>query len=96
MQAREFPRGNASASPFETRRFAAFLRVRGDFWLLGQLVESTRISPYIDDDLRAGRLVAPFDISVAKGMHWYLIYRDARRDEPGFAAFRKWVVDAAR
>jgi LysR family glycine cleavage system transcriptional activator len=54
------------------------------------------ISPYIDDDLRAGRLAAPFGISVPKGMHWYLIYRDARRDEPGFAAFRKWVVDAAR
>ena len=28
MQAREFPRGDAPASPFETRRFAAFLRVR--------------------------------------------------------------------
>ena len=54
------------------------------------------ISPYIDDDVRAGRLVAPFDISVPKGMHWYLIYREARRDEPGFAAFRKWVVEAAR
>jgi LysR family transcriptional regulator, glycine cleavage system transcriptional activator len=53
------------------------------------------ISPYIDDDLRAGRLVAPFNRSVPKGMHWYLIYRDARRDEPGFAAFRKWIVRAA-
>jgi hypothetical protein len=31
MQAREFPRGNAQASPFETRRFAAFFRVRGYF-----------------------------------------------------------------
>jgi hypothetical protein len=31
MQARELPRGNAPASPFETRRFAAFLRVRGKF-----------------------------------------------------------------
>jgi LysR family glycine cleavage system transcriptional activator len=53
------------------------------------------ISPYIDDDLRAGRLVAPFNRSVPKGMHWYLIYRDVRRDEPGFAAFRKWIVRAA-
>lgn len=54
------------------------------------------ISPYIDDELRAGRLVAPFDISVSKGMHWYLIYRDARKDEAGFAAFRKWIVEAVR
>jgi LysR family glycine cleavage system transcriptional activator len=53
------------------------------------------ISPYIDDDLRAGRLVAPFNRSVPKGMHWYLIYRAARREEPGFAAFRKWIVRAA-
>jgi LysR family glycine cleavage system transcriptional activator len=53
------------------------------------------ISPYIDDDLRAGRLVAPFKKSVPKGMHWYLIYRETRRDEPGFAAFRKWIVRAA-
>jgi hypothetical protein len=45
MQAHELPRGNAPASPFETRRFAAFLRVRGYFCLLGQLVEATRFSP---------------------------------------------------
>jgi LysR family glycine cleavage system transcriptional activator len=54
------------------------------------------ISPYIDDDLRAGRLVAPFAISVSKGMHWYLVYREARREEAGFAAFRKWVTEEAR
>lgn len=53
------------------------------------------ISPYIDDDLRAGRLAAPFRTSIPKGMHWYLIYHEARRDEPGFAAFRKWIVAAA-
>ncbi len=33
------------------------------------------IRPYIDDDLAAGRLVAPFALSVPKGMRWYLIYR---------------------
>jgi LysR family glycine cleavage system transcriptional activator len=52
------------------------------------------ISPYIDDDIRAGRLAAPFKLSVPKGMHWYLVYRDARSREPGFAAFRKWVIGA--
>ncbi len=52
------------------------------------------ISPYIDDDIRAGRLAAPFKLSVPKGMHWYLVYRDARAREPGFAAFRKWVIKA--
>jgi LysR family glycine cleavage system transcriptional activator len=53
------------------------------------------ISPYIDDDLRAGRLVAPFQLSVAKGTRWYLIYREARKDEPAFTAFRRWLVGAA-
>jgi LysR family glycine cleavage system transcriptional activator len=53
------------------------------------------ISPYIDDDVGAGRLVAPFRMSVPKGMHWCLIYREARRDEPGFAAFRKWMIAEA-
>jgi LysR family glycine cleavage system transcriptional activator len=53
------------------------------------------ISPYIEDDLKAGRLVAPFRMSVPKGMHWYLIYRPGRRDEAGFAAFRKWIAETA-
>ena len=37
------------------------------------------IRPYVDDDLRAGRLVAPFAQSVPKGEQWYLIYREAQR-----------------
>ena len=53
------------------------------------------IRPYIDDDIRAGRLIAPFAQSVPKGMQWYLVYRDVRRAEPAFAAFRGWILDAA-
>ena len=53
------------------------------------------ISPYVDDDLKAGRLVAPFAQSVSKGEHWYLIYRDARKDEAAFVAFRAWIMRAA-
>ena len=45
------------------------------------------ISPYVDDDLKAGRLVAPFAQSVSKGKHWYLIYREARKDEPRSGRF---------
>ena len=54
------------------------------------------IHPYVDDDLRARRLVAPFALSVPKGEQWYLIYREARQDEPAFAAFRSWMLDTAR
>lgn len=53
------------------------------------------IRPYIDDDLLAGRLVAPFDLSVPKEQQWYLVYRDFRRDERDFAAFRHWLMRAS-
>jgi LysR family glycine cleavage system transcriptional activator len=50
------------------------------------------LRPYIDDDLRAGRLVAPFALSVPKGRPWCLVYHPRRREEPGFAAFRRWIL----
>ena len=54
------------------------------------------IRPYIDDDLKAGRLVAPFKLSVPKGSHWYLIFRDSRREELAFSTFRRWIIAAIR
>lgn len=54
------------------------------------------IRPYIDDDLAAGRLVAPFALSVPKGKQWYLVYRDFRKDQRDFMAFRKWLLRASR
>ncbi len=53
------------------------------------------IRPYVDDDLAAGRLVAPFATTVPKGMGWYLVYRASRRAEPVFAAFRRWILAAS-
>lgn len=53
------------------------------------------IRPYIDDDLAAGRLVAPFALSVPKGMRWYLIYRSFQTEQRDFAAFRRWIMHAA-
>lgn len=52
------------------------------------------IRPYIDDDLAAGRLVAPFALTVPKGMRWYLIYRSFQAGERDFAAFRRWIIRA--
>lgn len=52
------------------------------------------IRPYIDDDLAAGRLVAPFALSVPKGTSWYLVYRPHRAVEEGFKAFRSWITSA--
>jgi LysR family glycine cleavage system transcriptional activator len=53
------------------------------------------IRPYIDDDLAAGRLIAPFALSVPKGMRWYLVYRSFRTEQRDFAAFRRWIIRAA-
>jgi LysR family glycine cleavage system transcriptional activator len=53
------------------------------------------IRPYIDDDLAAGRLVAPFALTVPKGMRWYLVYRSFRTEQRDFAAFRRWIIRAA-
>ena len=53
------------------------------------------ITPYVDDDLKAGRLLAPFAKSVSKDEHWYLIYRISRKDEAAFKAFRSWIMRIA-
>lgn len=52
------------------------------------------IRPYIDDDLAAGRLVAPFKQSVPKGQSWYLLVRPDRAADPSFQAFRSWIMRA--
>ena len=83
----------------------AKIRARGpEFEYYGQAMQAAAdgvgvamgISPYADDDLKAGRLVAPFKLSVSKGEHWYLIYREARKDEPAFVAFRGWIMGVAK
>jgi len=51
------------------------------------------ISPYVDDDLEAGRLKAPFAQSVSKGESWFLIYPEARK--VALEAFRGWITRAA-
>ncbi len=54
------------------------------------------LRPYVEDDIAAGRLVAPFPLTVPKGKAWYLIAAPARRDDPSFAAFRDWLIGEAR
>lgn len=53
------------------------------------------IRPYVDDDLAAGRLAAPFSRTVSKGSAWYLIYNKERAAEPGFQKFRAWLKRSA-
>ena len=82
----------------------AKVRARGpEFEYYGQALQAAAdgigvamgIRPYVDDDLAAGRLKAPFPQAVSKGESWYLIYRAARREEAAFEAFRGWIMRAA-
>jgi DNA-binding transcriptional LysR family regulator len=49
------------------------------------------LGPYVADDIAAGRLVAPFPLSVPKGRAWYLVYQSFRQQEPALIAFKAWL-----
>jgi LysR family glycine cleavage system transcriptional activator len=53
------------------------------------------VSPLVDDDLAAGRLVAPFDFVMLAEWSYYMVCPEARADEPKIAAFRTWLLDEA-
>jgi LysR family glycine cleavage system transcriptional activator len=83
----------------------ARIRIRGpEFEYYAQALQAAAegvgvaigMRPYVDDDLRAGRLVAPFRQSVPQGKQWFLLYKSSRESEPAFAAFRRWIVRTAR
>lgn len=50
------------------------------------------LRPYVEDDLAKGRLVAPFAVTVPKKRAWYLVYRAFRKDDPGLAVLRAWLL----
>lgn len=54
------------------------------------------IRPYVDDDLAAGRLVAPFGHSIPKGSQWYLVHHPSRLADPSFQVFHAWIIQRTR
>lgn len=54
------------------------------------------IRPYVDDDLAAGRLVAPFELSIPKGSQWYLVHPPSRLEDQAFKVFHAWIIKRAR
>lgn len=46
----------------------------------------------IDDDLRSGRLVRPFDISITRQRNWYTVCEHGREGEAKIKSFMDWVV----
>ncbi len=49
--------------------------------------------PLIDDELRSGRLIAPFDQQVQTPGRYWLVAPRATAEEPGLSAFRGWLLD---
>jgi len=52
-------------------------------------------APFVADDLKAGRLVRLFDLSVPQERGWWLIHRPEAAADPALAAFRGWAMASA-
>ena len=51
-------------------------------------------APYVADDLAAGRLVQPFELTVTEERRgWYVIHRPGADEEASFRAFLDWLVE---
>lgn len=50
----------------------------------------------VEEDVAAGRLVAPFDISIRRGFAYHVVSPEAVSDEPQVRAFREWLAEEAR
>jgi LysR family transcriptional regulator, glycine cleavage system transcriptional activator len=48
------------------------------------------------DDLKAGRLVRPFDQSLPADFSYWLVCLEASADRPKITAFREWLLAEAR
>lgn len=46
-------------------------------------------------DLRAGRLVKPFEISLPTEFGYFIVYPERRAERPKIVAFRDWLLDEA-
>ena len=46
------------------------------------------------DDIRSGRLVVPFALSLPTGRRFALVYPEIAKDRPLVTAFREWILEA--
>jgi DNA-binding transcriptional LysR family regulator len=49
----------------------------------------------VQDDLRAGRLVQPFAVTIADPWRYWIVFRKDRSSDPRIRAFKKWLIEAA-
>jgi LysR family transcriptional regulator, glycine cleavage system transcriptional activator len=73
---------------FSNSHMAMAAAVAGQGFALG-------LSPLVDDDLAAGRLVKPFATEVASPFGFWFVCRKDRLQEPKIAAFREWLFEQA-
>jgi LysR family glycine cleavage system transcriptional activator len=53
-------------------------------------------SAVVADDLAAGRLVRPFELSLPAGFAYYVVYPHRALQRPSVKAFRDWLAAEAR
>jgi LysR family glycine cleavage system transcriptional activator len=53
------------------------------------------LKPLAADDLAAGRLVIPFDLSLPVEYAYYMVCLETATERPEVNAFRKWLLDEA-
>jgi LysR family glycine cleavage system transcriptional activator len=63
--------------------------IRGEGVALGR-------SALVADDLAAGRLVRPFELSLPAGFAYYVVYPPRALQRPNVKAFRDWLMAEAR
>jgi LysR family glycine cleavage system transcriptional activator len=74
---------------FESSMHAVQAAVQGEGVVLGR-------SALVADDLKAGRLVKPFTLSLPADLAYYIVYPAQAAERPKVRAFRDWLLEEAR
>jgi LysR family glycine cleavage system transcriptional activator len=74
---------------FQSSVHAVQAAVQGDGVVLGR-------SALVADDLRAGRLLRPFKLSLPADLAYYIVYPTQAAERPKIQAFRDWLLEEAR
>jgi len=82
-------RDDSGGARFGNSHMALAAAVAGQGFALG-------ITPLVDDDIAAGRLVRPFAHSVDSSFGFWFVCRKDRIGEPKIAMFRDWIMEEAR
>ena len=74
---------------FQSSVHAVQAAVQGEGVVLGR-------SALVADDLRAGRLIKPFTLSLPADLAYYVVYPTQTAARPKIRAFRDWLLDEAQ